>query len=145
MSYSRQIPIEFNHCDPAGIVFYPRYFEMTNSVVENFFADILHYPFARIVMEEGYGTPTARIEVNFLAPSRLGEKLTFSLAVTRLGRASVALRIIGSCAGHDRLTADLTLVWVDPHGKAQPWPEVLRARLTAELSAELTQKEAPSA
>ena len=28
MLYHRLYPIEFNHCDPAGIVFYPRYFEM---------------------------------------------------------------------------------------------------------------------
>ena len=41
MTYTRHIRIEFNHCDPAGIVFYPRYFEMTNSVVENFFADVV--------------------------------------------------------------------------------------------------------
>lgn len=38
--YERLIQIEFNHCDPAGIVFYPRYFEMVNSVIENFFADV---------------------------------------------------------------------------------------------------------
>ena len=25
--------VEFNHCDPAGIVFYPRYFEMISAVV----------------------------------------------------------------------------------------------------------------
>jgi 4-hydroxybenzoyl-CoA thioesterase len=31
MLYHRLYPIEFNHCDPAGIVFYPRYFEMTMS------------------------------------------------------------------------------------------------------------------
>ena len=43
MLYHRLYPIEFNHCDPAGIVFYPRYFEMTNSVVENFFADEVVY------------------------------------------------------------------------------------------------------
>ncbi len=47
MSDCRQIRVEFNHCDPAGIVFYPRYFEMANSVVENFFRDEVDYPFAR--------------------------------------------------------------------------------------------------
>ena len=25
MSYRRTIPVEFNHCDPAGIVYFPRY------------------------------------------------------------------------------------------------------------------------
>ena len=73
MSYHRLIQIEFNHCDPAGIVFYPRYFEMTNSVVENFFADVLDCSFARMMEERG-GVPTARIEVNFHAPSRLGKR-----------------------------------------------------------------------
>ena len=47
MRYQRLIQIEFNHCDPAGIVFYPRYFEMTNSVVENFFADVVGRSFAQ--------------------------------------------------------------------------------------------------
>jgi len=130
MSYTRVIPIEFNHCDPAGIVFYPRYFEMTNSVVENFFADVLHYPFSRITLEEGRGVPTVRIEVDFRAPSRLGEKLHFTLAVTRVGGASVGVRIEAVGGGILRLTADLVLVWTSPEGRAERWPEGLRKRLT---------------
>lgn len=131
MTYRREIQIEFNHCDPAGIVFYPRYFEMTNSVVENFFADELRYPFSRITMEEGRGVPTARIEVDFRAPSRLGEKLHFTLAVTRVGGASVGLRIEAAGGGILRLTADLVLVWISPEGQPEAWPASLRQRLTA--------------
>ncbi|MBL4917048.1 acyl-CoA thioesterase [Szabonella alba] len=130
MSYSREIQIEFNHCDPAGIVFYPRYFEMTNSVVENFFADVLRYPFSRITMEEGRGVPTARLEVDFRAPSRLGERLIFTLQVTRVGGASVGLRIEAAGGGILRLTADLVLVWISVEGRAEPWPDSLRQRLT---------------
>ncbi len=66
MTYARTVPVEFNHCDPAGIVFYPRYFEMVNSVVENFFLEDVGHSFARM-MEEGAGVPTARIEANFRA------------------------------------------------------------------------------
>ena len=36
MTYHRPIQIEFNHCDPAGIVFFPRYYQMVSSVCENF-------------------------------------------------------------------------------------------------------------
>ena len=32
------IPVRFQHCDPAGIVFYPRYLEMINQTVEEWFA-----------------------------------------------------------------------------------------------------------
>ena len=44
--YERLIQIEFNHCDPAGIVFYPRYFEMVNSVCENFFREVAGLSYA---------------------------------------------------------------------------------------------------
>ncbi len=40
MMYHRPVQIEFNHCDPAGIVFFPRYYEMVSSVCENFYKDV---------------------------------------------------------------------------------------------------------
>lgn len=129
MIYTRTIPIEFNHCDPAGIVFYPRYFEMTNSVVENFFGDVIGYPFARMHLDMQGGVPTARIEANFLAPSRLGDRVLFTLELRRIGRSSVALTITGRMGEEVRMTADFTLVWID-HGKAAPWPEEIRQRMT---------------
>lgn len=130
MIYSRIIPIEFNHCDPAGIVFYPRYFEMTNSVVENFFGEALGYPFSQIAVDEGRGVPTVRIETNFHAPARLGEKLEFGLQVMHIGRTSVGFRLVARGAGADRLSADLTLVHIDPQGKPEPWPAKVREKMT---------------
>ena len=131
MSYTRTIPVEFNHCDPAGIVFYPRYFEMTNSVVENFFADEGGHSFARM-MAESQGVPTARVETNFHAPSRLGDRLDFTLDVARIGGASVNFKLTARCAQELRITADLTLVWVQS-GRPAPWPEALRSRLATHL------------
>lgn len=130
MSYRRIIQIEFNHCDPAGIVFYPRYFEMTNSVVENFFSEVLGCSFAKMI-EDRSGVPTARIEVNFHAPSRLGEKLEFGLDITRVGKTSVSFRLGARASGIDRLTADLTLVNVDALGHSQPWSPSVRSRMNA--------------
>lgn len=136
MAYSRTIPVEFNHCDPAGIVFYPRYFEMTNSVVETFFAERLGYSFARITLDEGCGVPTARLEVDFKAPSRLGERLDFQLRVVRVGAKSVTLTLAAFGGGALRMTARLVLVWVGTDGRAAAWPEPLRAGLIGNLSEE---------
>ena len=131
MSYHRTIAIEFNHCDPAGIVFYPRYFEMINSLVENFFADIVGRSFAQMTTGGNHdGVPTARIEANFAAPSRLGEKVEFALTVQRLGTSSLTLQITASHQGQDRLSADLTLVWVHD-GRPAPWPADMRTNLLA--------------
>lgn len=130
MAYRRLIRIEFNHCDPAGIVFYPRYFEMTNSVTENFFREEVGYPYARM-MAEGIGVPTARIETDFLAPSRLGEELTWELVVERLGQSSVTFRQTATCSGETRVRARLTLVWLSPDLRPSPWPADVKARLAA--------------
>ena len=130
MTYTRLIQIEFNHCDPAGIVFYPRYFEMTNSVVENFFADVVGRSFAQMHGAAQNGVPTVAIEASFIAPSRLGDKVLFSIEVLKVGRSSVAVRITGACGGEDRMRAELTLVWIDAM-KAAPWPDAMRAALVA--------------
>lgn len=134
MAYRRSIRIEFNHCDPAGIVFYPRYFEMTNSLTENFFREVVGYSYARM-MEEGIGVPTARVETDFLAPSRLGEELDWELVVERLGKTSVTFRQVAVCGGEARVRARLTLVWLSPDLRPAPWPEEVKARLFAHLEA----------
>lgn len=140
MSYQRTIPVEFNHCDPAGIVFYPRYFEMTNSVVENFFADRVGRSYARITMQDGNGVPTVKIDATFRAPSRLGDRLVFTLRVLKVGNSSVAFALAArgedEPEGSQRLQADLTLVWVTPEGRSAPWPDDMRAKLMVELDKE---------
>jgi 4-hydroxybenzoyl-CoA thioesterase len=126
--YSRQIPVEFNHCDPAGIVFYPRYFEMTNSVVENFFREVVQVSFADMMAAQE-GVPTARIETDFHAPSRLGEVLDWQLSVTRLGASSVGVRLVAMGGGQRRVSAHLTLVRVGATGRPMPWSDAMRAAM----------------
>ncbi|MCV9999270.1 acyl-CoA thioesterase [Pararhizobium sp. YC-54] len=122
MIYRRSIRVEFNHCDPAGIVFYPRYFEMCNSVVENFFRDIVRRPFEDM-MARREGVPTARIETNFHAPSRLGDGLDWQLSVKRIGTSALDLALDATCNDESRLSATLTLVYVSATGRPQPWSQ----------------------
>lgn len=126
MTYTRIMPVEFNHCDPAGIVFYPRYFEMTNSLVENFFADVIGHSYAAM-MGAGQGVPTARLEVNFKAPSRLGDKLEWVLRVDRVGGSSVNFVANAMVGDQLRVTANLTLVWLEA-GKPTHWPDAMRTK-----------------
>ncbi len=130
MNYARLIQIEFNHCDPAGIVFYPRYFEMTNSVIENFFADVVGRSFASMHRGAQNGVPTVRIETDFIAPSYLGDKVLFSLRIAKLGRSSITVVIDAHHEAEHRMRAVLTLVWTDQMASA-PWPADTRTRLIA--------------
>ena len=127
MLYHRHYPIEFNHCDPAGIVFYPRYFEMTNHICENFFREAVGRSFAEM-MAVRTGVPTARIEVDFRAPSYLGDVLDVTLKILKLGRASAMVDITAHHQTEHRLTATITVVWVDSL-KPAPWPEAMRLKM----------------
>lgn len=134
MTWGLRIEVEFRDCDPAGIVFFPRYFEMANAVVERFFAAELGRPFAAVV-GGGNGVPTARIAAEFLRPSRLGEALDFALHITRVGRTSAAYRLGARCGAEERVRFEAVLVWTGAGGRPEPWPAALRAGLDRHLEA----------
>tara|TARA_R110001606_G_scaffold221831_1_gene369681 strand:- start:36 stop:443 length:408 start_codon:yes stop_codon:yes gene_type:complete len=133
VAFTTQRKVRFQHCDPAGIVFYPRYFEMINSVVEDWFEEIVQSDFNQLHVESGTGVPTAAIDTQFHAPSRLGERLTFELAVQTVGRSSLTLQITAYCGEQKRLTSNSTLVYVDLNsGKPMPWTEAMRQHFIVE-------------
>lgn len=133
MAFTTQRKVRFQHCDPAGIVFYPRYFEMINSVVEDWFEEVVQHDFNQLHVESSTGVPTAAIDTQFHAPSRLGERLTFELAIQAVGRSSLTLQIIAYCSEQKRLTSRSTLVYVDLNsGKPMPWTEAMRQRFIVE-------------
>ncbi len=77
----------FADCDPAGIVFYSRYLEMLNAVVEDLFAEELGFSF-REILKSNLGIPTVHLNADFIAPSRLGDELSATLALTRFESSS---------------------------------------------------------
>ncbi|WP_020202876.1 MULTISPECIES: acyl-CoA thioesterase [Cupriavidus] len=106
--------VRFKDCDAAGIVFFPRYFEMLNDLVEDWFREALGWPFGEMHGAGGAGVPTAALSCRFMAPSRLGEVLTRELRVTHLGRSSFSLLVrFRGPAGDARLEIAQRLVCVD--------------------------------
>jgi len=79
--------IKFRHVDFAGIVFYPRFLEMLNDLVEDWFEEALKRPFSKI--HETNGIPTVDLKVQFKKAGRIGETLIKKLWVEKLGSASV--------------------------------------------------------
>lgn len=121
--------VRFADCDAAGIVFFPRYFEMLNGVVEDWFAGPLEASFRELHVNRHVSVPTAAVEARFIAPSRLEDELTFELTVTKLGGASCGLRHRISAGGDLRFEATQTIVYVGASLKPVPWPEPFRARI----------------
>jgi 4-hydroxybenzoyl-CoA thioesterase len=134
MAFTHTLTVRFHHCDPAAIVFYPRYYEMLNATIEAWFETRLALGFAEIHGPMGMGVPTVAHETRFLRPSRLGDRLDFTLTPTRLGGSSVTLAVEAACDGEPRVSFTTTLVWfAQADGRPRRWPQELRTRIEREM------------
>ncbi|MEP6869978.1 MAG: acyl-CoA thioesterase, partial [Novosphingobium sp.] len=88
MAFETSTQIRFAHVDGAGIVFYPRYFEILNAAVEDWFAEALGADFRSMHHERGIGVPTVQLNAEFLAPSLLGDELAVRITPRHVGRSS---------------------------------------------------------
>jgi 4-hydroxybenzoyl-CoA thioesterase len=86
---SRVVRIEWGDCDPAGIVYYPRYFGMfdacTSALIERALGMTKHdylraYEFA--------GHPLVNARSRFIIPTRFGDDVAIESTVTEFRRSS---------------------------------------------------------
>ena len=112
IEFRRERQIRFSDCDPAGIVFYPQYFVMLNGLVEDWVNEGLGLSYHGLVAQRRIGLPTVKLEVDFRAVSRMGDKVTLGLAVERLGSRSMTLvlRCFDPASGELRMQMKQVLV-----------------------------------
>ena len=128
--FRQSVMVHFSHCDPAGMVFFPRYFVMLNNLVETWFTQGLGINYAQLIGKRRIGLPTVSLQSEFIAPSRMGETLDFELQVTRLGQTSFTLAVIGRGGPEVRLRLQQVLVTTALDGDhAIPIPPDVRVAL----------------
>ncbi len=137
LTFEVQRHVRHGHTDPAGIVYYPRYYEMINDTVEDFFRDVLGFPFGKMHMEHHVGVPTVEMQTTFLKPSFCDEVLTFCFQITHLGTSSLTYEMTVLCESEKRLSASATLVHISTKTmKSVPFAQELREKLSHYLKAE---------
>jgi 4-hydroxybenzoyl-CoA thioesterase len=130
--YTHSSRVRFTHTDPAGYVFFPRYFEKFQAAVEDWFNIELGVDYAGIFLDRGVGLPTAHTECNFIKPCRLGEMLNLSLRLTKVGSTSLSVEFFGTVNGEQRLHGQSVLVFIDlKDGTPVLIPNDLREKLEA--------------
>ena len=127
-----EYPILFSHCDPAGIVYFPRLFDLLHRAMEDWFTFGLKERFADFIMTKKLGVPVVGTKVDFLSPARFGDQLKIELRVLRLGRASIELAIDSFVADRPCFKAQHTICCFSHETyKAVPIPEDLRGKMEA--------------
>lgn len=133
-----RVDVRFGDCDPAGIVYFPRFFHLFHEAMETWFPARLGLSYAGLIVGRKLGFPAVHSEADFKAPCALGEAITVELRVARLGRSSIGLEYVVRGADDDvRLTGATTcaVMDLDPASpgfrRAVPIPDDLRARIEA--------------
>ena len=135
-SNSRQVRIEWGDCDPAGIIFYPRYFEIFDASTSALFERALGLK--KIEMLKAFdfaGFPLARTRAKFIRPTRFGDDVTVD-TVASFGRASFTVEHRLSLNDETCVEGSETRVWVvrDPATggiASHPVPEAVLEKFRA--------------
>jgi 4-hydroxybenzoyl-CoA thioesterase len=134
--FTGRYPLRFGHCDPAGIAYFPRLFELCDAAVEDWTPVALGISRAEMHMERRLALPTVALEAKFSAPGKLGDILDINVVIEDVGRTSIRLGVHAAAAGEPRFVVTSTQVLVSmDSGRPMPWPPAWRERLVR-MSAE---------
>jgi len=135
---SRALRIEWGDCDPAGIVFYPRYFAMFDTSTTALFERALGMK--KIEFLKAYDTvgyPMVDTRARFLSPTRFGDDVVIETKLTELKRSSFSIQHLLMKGDTLAVEGFETRVWVgrDPNDpekiKSKPLPPDVITRLSA--------------
>src|ERR1700722_10065321 len=137
LTNTRTLRIEWGDGDPAGIVFYPRYFAMfdasTTCLIERA-AGMSKFDYLKAFQFAGH--PVVETRALFRVPPRFGDEVSIESKVASCGRSSLKIEHRLSKAGVLAVEGFETRVFVareaaDPERiKSQPIPPEIAARLT---------------
>jgi 4-hydroxybenzoyl-CoA thioesterase len=132
-SNSRTVRIEWGDCDPAGIIFYPRYFEIFDASTAALFERALGITKFEMFKTLSFaGFPLVRTRAKFIKPTRFGDDVTVDSTI-KFGRSSFEVEHRLSLQGELCVEASETRVWIvrDPATggmKSHPVPDDVLAK-----------------
>jgi 4-hydroxybenzoyl-CoA thioesterase len=122
--------IRLQHCDPAGVVFTPQYFNLLIEVVEDWFAKSIQLPIPVLLKDFKLATPILKLETRFLKVSYLGDTINFEVEILKLRSKSLELQIIGYVKKEKRLSCQILYGCASLEKvKLSAWPERIQKKL----------------
>jgi 4-hydroxybenzoyl-CoA thioesterase len=136
LTATRKERIHWGDCDPAGIIYYPRYFEIfdrcTTAMLEQALRMTKHQ---YLIAYDFTDHPVVEATARFYLPTRFGDDVVVESAIANFDRSSFEVRHRLTKDGQLAVEGSETRVWVRRQGqeaksiKAQPIPDEVVARL----------------
>ena len=128
--------IHWGDCDPAGIIYYPRYFEIFDRCTTAMLEQALGMNKREFLIAYDFsGYPCVATGARFLHPTTFGDDVIVETTIAKLGRSSIEIQ--HRLSKDDKLAVEgsETRVWVRRQTadsksiKAHPIPDEVVARL----------------
>ena len=123
MVYAQQIRVRYAECDLQGVVFNANYLVYVDDIIEQWLESALEPGQLDYMVK--------KVQVEWDAPARRGDRIDLTAAVTRWGRTSFDVTVRGEVTGRGIFTAVLTAISVTPGTHTPtPVPDEVRALLS---------------
>jgi 4-hydroxybenzoyl-CoA thioesterase len=135
---SRIVRVEWGDCDPAGIVYYPRYFAIFDCSTTALFERALGMTKYQFIKHyNGLGYPMVDARARFLRPTRYGDDVVVETSVSGIKRSSFSIEHRLLKDGKLAAEAFETRVWVgrDPSDPDKIKSKPIPAEIVESLSA----------
>ena len=128
------LTVRFGDCDPAGIVYFPRFYDWFHQAMETWFDVALGQRYDQVLKTHLF--PAVHSEADFKQPVRMGAHVVVETVVGRMGGASLQFdyRVLGEggvvhATGHTVVVVVAGSAGAQPDIKASRIPDHLRERI----------------
>lgn len=106
--------VGWGDCDPAGIVYTPRFLDWSMEAAEGFWRDIIGADWYALRTQHGMGSPSVSIHMEFQKPLAAGESFDVEVRIPKLSRATITFALTGrNKAGESCFTTELVSCVID--------------------------------
>ncbi len=85
--------IRFSDCDPAGIVYTPRFIDIVNGTIEELFLKELRIDYHAMIQRDRVGLGYASVDTDFFRPALMGDRVSLTPLVASVGRSSIVWNV----------------------------------------------------
>lgn len=88
MRFVKPSRVRFGHADPAGIAYYPRFFEWFHDAFESMFEAMFEKSYAAVLADSGIGFPAVQAACEWRRPARFGDLVDLEVFISKLSERS---------------------------------------------------------
>jgi len=124
--FSEHLVVRLPHTDAAGVIFYPRIFEIEQELFERWL-ELGGFSLRDMLERRLAPTPIVHCEADYRLPVRAGDKLTAQLVGVDIGRSGYTFQWTFSRGAEPAISARVKRVAIDPRaGESIDLPEAFR-------------------